>query len=59
MNVKAAINGKIYEYPAGTPFSAIAADVQKDYAHDIVLVSADGRLRELEKRLNADCDLCF
>ena len=59
MNVKAAINGKIYEYPAGTPFSAIAADVQKDYAHDIVLVSADGRLRELEKRLNADCELCF
>ena len=59
MNVKAAINGKVYEYPAGTPFSVIAADVQKDYAHDIVLVSANGRLRELEKRLGEDSELFF
>ena len=59
MDIKVTIQGREYVYPAGTPFGAIAADVQKDYAHDIVLVLADGRLRELEKRLNADCELVF
>ena len=59
MDIKVTIQGREYVYPAGTPFGTIAADVQKDYAHDIVLVLADGRLRELEKRLNADCELVF
>ena len=59
MSVKAIVNGKIYEYPSGTLFETIAADMQKDYPHDIVLVSADGRLRELTKRLNSDAELKF
>ena len=59
MNVKATINGKVYEYPAGTLFETIAADVQQGYDHDIVLVSVNGRLRELEKRLAADAELSF
>ena len=59
MNVKATINGKVYEYPAGTLFETIAADVQQQYDHDIVLVSVNGRLRELEKRLAADAELSF
>ena len=59
MNVKATINGKVYEYPAGTLFETIAADVQQEYDHDIVLVSVNGRLRELEKRLAADAELSF
>ena len=59
MNVKATINGKVYEYPAGTLFETIAADVQQQYDHYIVLVSVNGRLRELEKRLAADAELSF
>lgn len=59
MNVKAIVNGKSYEYPSGTLFETIAADMQKDYPHDIVLVSADGRLRELTKRLTSDAELNF
>ena len=47
--VKATINGKVYEYPEGIRYGEIAAELQKDYAHDIVLVSVNKRLRELNK----------
>lgn len=59
MKVKATVLGKVYEYEAGTSYKTIAEDVQKDYAHDIVLVLAGGRLRELNKKLNEDTELVF
>lgn len=37
----------------------IAADMQKDYSHDIVLVSVNKRLRELNKKLYEDAELVF
>ena len=57
--VKATINGKVYEYPEGIRYGEIAAELQKDYAHDIVLVSVNKRLRELNKKLYEDAELVF
>ncbi len=59
MNAKVTINGKQYEYPVGTAYQEIAREHQKDYDWDIVLVSADKRLRELNKKLSGDCELVF
>ena len=46
---KVEIDGGFYEYAAGTPYTQIAADFQKNYGHSILLVKADGHLRELGK----------
>lgn len=59
MNVKAVIDGKVYEYPEGTELLTIAGDRQKDYRHDIVLALVDGRLRELNKSLRTDAEISF
>lgn len=59
MNVKAVIDGKVYEYPEGTELLTIAGDRQKDYSHDIVLALVDGRLRELNKSLRTDAEISF
>ncbi|MBR1910245.1 MAG: nucleoside kinase, partial [Lachnospiraceae bacterium] len=48
-----------YEYEAGIMYEQIAKDFQKDYEAKIVLVSADGRLRELHKILSNDCTIEF
>ncbi|MCR5302661.1 MAG: nucleoside kinase [Lachnospiraceae bacterium] len=57
--VKVTIANKEYEYEAGTPYEKIVKDFQKDHDAKIVLVSADGRLRELHKILSNDCTLEF
>ncbi len=59
MNANVTINGKQYEYPVGTAYEEIAREHQKDYEWDIVLVSADKRLRGLNKKLSGDCELTF
>ena len=51
------VNGKTASYPMGTTYETIAADYQKDYASDILLVSRDGKLRELHRTLRRDCEL--
>ena len=53
------VNGSTRQYPAGTPFRAIAADHQAEIPHDILLVNRDGKLRELHKALDRDCTLSF
>jgi len=55
--LKVTIKGKTYLYQAGTPYSEIASDMQKDYPNDILLVNRSGKLRELHKKLNMDCTL--
>ena len=55
--IKVTVNGAEYAYPFGTPFRAIAADFQKHFAHDILLVNRDGKLCELHKTLDRDCTL--
>lgn len=51
------VEGEKREYPEGIPFSAIAADFREKVSHDILLVKADGRLRELGKKLKGDCEI--
>lgn len=45
------VEGERREYPEGMPYSAIAADFREKVSHDILLVRANGRLRELSKKL--------
>ncbi len=57
--VTVTINNNEYEYEAGTTYEQIVKDFQKDYEAKIVLVSVDGRLRELHKILSNDCTIEF
>ena len=42
-----------------TTYQEIARTYQQEYQHDIVLVFVDGRLQELFKTLETDCELKF
>ena len=53
------IGGERYEYPEGTPYRVIAEELQEKEKEDILLVRADGKLRELHKELSGDCSLSF
>ena len=53
------ILGKTRIYPAGTQYLEIASDYQKEFEDDILLVRANGKLRELHKTLHGDCELSF
>ena len=55
--VTVTIQNEQYEYEAGTTYEQIVKDFQKDYEAKIVLVSVDGRLRELHKILSSDCTI--
>lgn len=57
--IKVLIGEKTYEFPEGTRLQKIAEEVQPEFPHDIVLVSANGRLRELNKKLYEDAKLTF
>ena len=45
------INGEEKSYMDGTSYLAAAKEYQKQYAHDIVLATVDGKLKELNKRM--------
>lgn len=51
------VDGTVYTYPVGTPYKTIADQVRAHYDHDILLVSRDGKLCELQKPLDRDCTL--
>ncbi|MBQ6987332.1 MAG: nucleoside kinase [Oscillibacter sp.] len=51
------IDGAEYDYPARTPYAQIARDMQNRYSDDILLVNRDGKLRELHRHLDRDCNL--
>ncbi len=53
------IGGKEILYPKGTSFLKIAGDFQNEYKDDIVLVLYNNRLRELNKKVEADGTLEF
>ena len=52
-------DGETREYKTGTTYQQIAEDFQPRYEHRIVLAYEDGRLRELRKPLEDDCELRF
>lgn len=49
--------GETKEYPEGTPYGEIVSAYADRMLHDVVLVTVNGRLRELHKRLSGDCQL--
>lgn len=53
------VDGETREYKTGTTYQRIAEDFQPRYEHRIVLAYEDGRLRELRKPLEDDCELRF
>ena len=53
------VGSETLEYPRGTAYRVIADALQKNYRYPIVLVTVDGRLRELHKRLDRNCTLNF
>ena len=57
--VTVTIHNDEFEYEAGIPYEQVAKDFQKDYEAKIVLVSVNGRLRELHKILSNDCTIEF
>lgn len=56
---KITIHGVTKEYPEDITYQEIAKEYQKDYRDDIILVNACGRLRELFKSEEGDCELEF
>lgn len=58
--VKVMIDGKEHEYAIGTTYREIVDEYQEEVAEaPVILVMADGKLRELQKKLKGDCTLEF
>ncbi len=57
--LKVTIGEETKEYEAGVTYEKIALDFQKDYNAKIVLASVNGKLSELHKKLNKDCNIEF
>ena len=53
------VDGATKEYKENTTYGEIAREYQKDYANRIILVKADGKLRELNRELEGNCSLSF
>lgn len=53
------IRGEKKEYPKGTTYETIADAYQSEYDNMIVAVAVNGKIRELFKRLDRDCELSF
>ena len=56
---KVTINGKTKEYPCGTSYRDIVNEYQINMEAPVILVTADGRLRELHKKVKHDCIVEF
>jgi len=57
--VTVTIHGEQRQVQQGTTYEEIAADYQREYGGMIALVSVDGRIRELFKRVSRDCRVEF
>lgn len=53
------IGGKEYYYEDGIKYEVVAEAHQNDYLNQIALVTVNGKIRELMKRVDRDCDLTF
>lgn len=53
------VDGEERQYEAGTTYQQIAEEFQDRYENDIVLVFADGKLRELRKKVKKNCAISF
>ena len=53
------IKGVTKEYPEGTTYEQIADAYQEEYNHQIALVVANGKIRELSKQPEGDTEVSF
>lgn len=53
------VNGKNRIFKDNSSFAEIAASYQEEYEDDILLVRANGKLKELHKRLDEDAEVSF
>lgn len=51
------VEGEKREYAEGTTYQEIADDYREKKEHEIVLVTVDGKLQELYKKLERDCTI--
>ncbi len=49
--------GQTLQYPDGSDYRAVAADLQKSFDHDIVLIKENGELRELFRRPESGAEI--
>lgn len=57
--VKTEINGKVIKYPEGISFGEIVEELQPETGAPVILVTVNGKLKELHKKLKRDCRLEF
>lgn len=53
------IKGEKKQYPQGTTYEDIVKDYQEEYRNMIAVVAANGKIRELFKKVTRDCTLDF
>lgn len=53
------IDGENRQYPKGTLYENIANDYQEKYRHLIAAVIENGKIKELSKKVNKDCEIEF
>lgn len=53
------VDGTVISYEGKVTYGQIAADVQKNYAHQIVLAVANGKIKELFKEAADGAEVCF
>lgn len=56
---KVTVGGESREYPVGISYADIVRDYEDSTDAPIILVTVNGKLRELHKRLKADCTVSF
>ena len=57
--VTVTIDSKEKQYPQGTTYEVIANEYQEQYGGMIALVAANGKIRELFKKVKKDCNVTF
>jgi len=58
-NCKVTVNGITVEYEKGATYAEIAEDYKDKMKGDIILCFANGKLKELGKKLEEDCEIKF
>ena len=56
---KVTVGGESREYPIGISYADIVRDYEETADAPVILVTVNGKLRELHKRLKADCTVSF
>lgn len=57
--VTVTVDGEQKQYPRGTTYETVVRDFRKTEGDMIVAVAANGRIRELFKKINRDCTITF